>query len=74
MIGKSVYLELKILNKGRFLGEWFGDGLDIMALQAFMHPTDGEAKLKTTKFIRMPKEEKLTVNTQDELDDTKWKR
>ena len=52
-----------MLNNSRFLGEWFGDGLDILALQTFMHIANQEAKLETTKFIRIPNEEKLQVRT-----------
>lgn len=70
LIGKSVFLELKMANNARFLGEWFGEGVDILALQAFMHiddEGDKRAKLKTTKFVRIPSDEKLQVNLKSHL-------
>ena len=64
LVGKSVYLDLKILapetSNAAFLGDWFGPGEKDIAIQAFMKVNkDGKAGLKTTKFMRLPKNEKL---------------
>jgi uncharacterized protein YegL len=56
LVGKSVFLDLKLENPGAlFLGEWFGEGKNDIALQAFIQ-IDGSntAKISTTKFVRIP--------------------
>ena len=56
LVGKSVFLELKMENEAQFLGDWFGEGDKEVVLQAFMHVEDGLARIKTAKFVTIPKD------------------
>ena len=70
LVGKSIFLELKMENEARFLGDWFGQGEKAVVLQAFMQINDGTAKIKTAKFVKIPEEGlKMTINMMRDLKD-----